>query len=186
MRKHKILILVATVIIIATSSLMSINWVLKVIYPTDYNEIVYKYAYEYDLDPYLVFSIIKAESKFKEEATSKKDAKGLMQIAPITGRWAADVLKIENYNEDMLYVPETNIRMGCWYLSTLKKEFDGNLRNIIAAYNAGSGNVKKWLSDNTYSQNGELVQIPFEETRKYTVKVLTGYKVYKIIYEKNT
>lgn len=70
-----------------------------------------------------------------------------------------------------IFDPETNIRLGCWYLSKLYKEF-GKLDLVIAAYNGGSGNVKKWLENNEYSKDGEnLHDIPFKQTSKYVEKV---------------
>lgn len=185
LRKYKLIIIIGLLLVLLGSSAMSINWVFKIIYPMKYKSLVYEYADKYDLDPHLVFSIIKAESKFDTQAISKKDAKGLMQIAPITGNWAAKNLAIKDFKSEMLYIPEINIKIGCWYLKTLEKEFNGNIRNMVAAYNAGSGNVRKWLKDEAYSEEGELINIPFGETKKYTKKVLKGYKIYKIIYNES-
>jgi len=140
------------VIIIA---LQNTDWVLRTIYPIHYRDLIEKYAIEYEIDPYLIVSIMKNESKFNPNAVSKKDAKGLMQIAPITGEWAAEKLDIENYSEDMLFDPELNIKIGVWYLNVLKNEFDNNMEIMIAGYNAGNGNVKKWLNNKEYSKDGE-------------------------------
>nr|WP_184308849.1 lytic transglycosylase domain-containing protein [Anaerosolibacter carboniphilus] len=161
----------------------STNWFLKILYPIHYRSLVEKYSDEYDLDPLLVAAIIKTESKFNEKAKSHKEAKGLMQIAPITGEWAAKQLDIKDYNEEMLYVPEINVRIGCWYIDRLSSEFDGRLQLILAAYNGGSGNVNKWLDNPEYSQDGiTLNKIPFLETRAYIDKVLKSYKIYSILY----
>lgn len=83
-----------------------------------------------------------------------------------------------------IFDPETNIRLGCWYLNKLYKEF-GKLDLVIAAYNGGSGNVRKWLENNDYSKDGEnLHDIPFEQTSKYVEKVKNNYKHYNEIYGK--
>ncbi len=103
--------------------LQNARWILKTIYPLHYYDLIEKYATEYEVDPYLVLAIIKNESKFNPDAVSKKDAKGLMQIAPITGKWACEKLEIPDYTEDMLFEPELNIRIGVWYLNVLKQEF---------------------------------------------------------------
>ncbi|KAB3527307.1 lytic transglycosylase domain-containing protein [Alkaliphilus serpentinus] len=159
-------------------------WVIKQIYPFHYRAEIERYSKEYNLDPYLIAAIIKNESKFNPEAISRKEAKGLMQIAPITGQWAAEKLGIKDYSEDRLFEPHLNIRMGCWYLDILHKEFDGRLPLMIAAYNAGNGNVSKWLEDPQYSKNRvTLDYIPFPETRIYLRKVLRDYNRYHIIYE---
>lgn len=91
-----------------------------------------------------------------------------MQILDITRDWGAEELNLKNVD---IFDPETNIRLGCWYLSKLYKEF-GKLDLVIAAYNGGSGNVKKWLENNEYSKDGEnLHDIPFKQTSKYVEKV---------------
>lgn len=154
-------------------------------YPIGYKTMIVEYSKEYNLDPYLVASIINVESKYDKDALSQKDARGLMQISPSTGKWASEVLGIENYSEDILFDPETNIRIGTWYLSTLFKEFNNNLDSVLAAYNAGSGNVNKWLNDENYSRDKtSLAIIPFQETKDYLVRVKKNYKVYSTVYKK--
>lgn len=162
----------------------SFRWIVKVAYPLHYFDTVEEYAERYELDPYLVLSIMKNESKFNPEAVSKKEARGLMQIAPITGEWASEKLNIEGYSSEMLFSPELNIQIGCWYLSMLNNQFNNELELIIAAYNAGSGNVSKWLNNSEFSSDGQsLDYIPFGETRIYLQKVLRDYERYKRIYE---
>ncbi|MCX7748549.1 MAG: lytic transglycosylase domain-containing protein [Clostridia bacterium] len=157
--------------------------ILKMIYPLKYSEFVYKYAEKYDIDPFLVFAVIKAESGFDPGATSHKNAKGLMQITERTGKWAASKIKLKEFNVDKLYDIETNISIGCWYLNNLKKEFNGNIDLVIAAYNGGSGNVNKWLKDTNLSSSGEqLDRIPFKETDKYLKKVKRYCLMYKKLY----
>lgn len=155
----------------------------KYLYPYKYGEIVDKYSYEYNLDPYLVLAVIKTESNFNSNAESNKGAKGLMQIMDSTGEWIASKLEVDNFNTNMLYDPEVNIEFGCWYLNNLLKEFD-DLSLALTAYNGGSGNVTKWLNDPKYSNDGQnLTYIPFKETKKYVDKVSTRYNIYKFLYE---
>ena len=62
-------------------------------------------------------------------------------------------------------------------------EFDGNIDNMVAAYNAGPTNVSNWLAQKDFSADGEnLINIPFEETRKYSEKVNYAYEMYLKIY----
>lgn len=153
-------------------------------YPTNYNNYIVRYSEYYNVDPFLVASIINTESNYDKNATSSKDARGLMQIGPQTGLWASEVLSIEGYTSDMLYDPETNIKIGTWYIDILLKEFNGDLDLMLAAYNAGSGNVTKWLSDKEYSSDGKTLEnIPFKETRDYLVKVKKNYKIYSVFYK---
>ena len=156
----------------------------KYFYPYNYKEYVEKYSNEYNLDPLLVLSVIKAESKFKENSTSSKGAKGLMQIMDSTGQWISSNVEISYFLPHMLYNPEINIMMGCWYLNNLIEQF-GNVDTALAAYNAGSGNVNEWLKDSEYSKDGEtLYNIPFAETKKYVDKIKVSYKMYKYLYYK--
>lgn len=153
------------------------------IYPVKYKNIVSKYSEIYDLDPYLVFSIIKVESSFTPDAVSGKNARGLMQITEKTGNWGAEQIKLSNYSSNQLFDPETNIEIGCWYLSVLYNEF-GSTDLVLAAYNGGSGNVSRWLKDRSLSQDGKsLSKIPFTETDKYVRKVKNCYEIYKKLYE---
>lgn len=158
-------------------------WLRRKIYPLHYPEIICMYSEQYGLDPYLVSAVICVESRFDPHATSTKDARGLMQITINTGRWAAEQMGLVGYDDNILYDPDVNIQIGCWYLQFLNKQFY-DLEIVLASYNAGIGNVNKWLKDKRYSSDGEhLDYIPFKETRKYVKKVTTAYKHYKELYE---
>ncbi|GAA0674186.1 lytic transglycosylase domain-containing protein [Clostridium cadaveris] len=153
------------------------------LYPFKYKDIIIEEAKKYDISPYLVASVIKAESSFNSDARSHKNAKGLMQITEETAYDIATQMGIEGYDVSMLHEPEVNIAMGCWYLNDLSKEFNGNMDLVLAAYNAGRGNVQKWLKDNRYSSDGEtLSYIPFAETDKYVKKVKVNFDVYRFLY----
>ncbi|MGL5346061.1 MAG: lytic transglycosylase domain-containing protein [Peptostreptococcaceae bacterium] len=181
MVKKKQVIILAIIIILFGTFVFGKNNVYKFMYPKKYSEYVIKYAQEYNLDEYLVYSVMKAESKFRPNAISHKGAKGLMQISDITKDWAIEELQL---GEIDIFEPETNIKIGCWYLNKLFKEF-GELDLVIAAYNGGSGNVNKWLGNKVYSKDGEqLHNIPFKETSNYVKKVNKNYTMYKKIYNK--
>lgn len=182
--KYKILSLFAILIILVVFSIYSAQYVLKRMYPLGYAEYVEKYAYEYSLDRSLVYSMIKAESSFDPNAVSAREAKGLMQIMDSTGQWAAEKMQISDFSSDMLLEPETNIRIGCWYIARLLKQYNQNTEVALAAYNAGSGNVSKWLEDESISSDGEtLDRIPFEETRNYIDRIKKYNNMYKRLYE---
>jgi len=176
------------IIVLLLTALIAVNGtkaVLKSIYPLKYKEYVYRYSSRNNLNPYLVFAIIKAESNFDPLATSNKKAKGLMQITDETGEWIARRLKMEKYSADYLYNPETNISMGCWYLGWLMKQFN-DIDLVIAAYNGGHGNVNEWLKDRNLSSSGiSLEKIPFKETQNYLKRVRKNLYIYKKLYEKN-
>ena len=181
MKKSKCLIGII-IFVIAVSVVYRAYVVPNVLYPVRYDEYVEKYAADYNIDKKLVFAVIKAESGFDKNDRSKTGARGLMQIMPETGIWAADIIGIDDFSLDMLYDEDTNIRIGCWYLRYLLDMYDGKLETALAAYNAGCGNVNKWLSDFQYSSDGEtLDSIPYKETDGYvakTVKYMSAYEKY--------
>ena len=150
-----------------------------------YNEYVEKYSKEYNIDENFVYAVIFCESRFDPKALSHKGAKGLMQIADITGAWGADVLKLENFQTEDVFDEETNIKIGCWYLGLLSNQY-GDEAVVLAAYNAGSGNVSKWLSDEEYSKDGKSFDsidvIPFKETSQYVKKVKVVNFLYDLLY----
>jgi soluble lytic murein transglycosylase len=152
-------------------------------YPVAYTELIAKYAKEYELDPYLVQSILRCESSNDPTVVSDAGAIGLMQIMPDTATWIAHKLDLDAvYTQDMLKDPETNIEFGCWYLHFVSGRFHGNVKQMIAAYNAGHGSVEDWLNDPRFSLNGELTTIPFEQTARYYEKVTAAYENYTTLY----
>ena len=79
-------------------------------------------------------------------------------------------------------MPEINILIGCWYLNKLINQYD-NVETALAAYNAGSGNVSRWLADDEYSSDGiRLDYIPYKKTRNYVKKVQQAKKIYEYLY----
>ena len=151
-------------------------------YKLTYGDTVARMAAEYDVDPFLAAAVIHCESSNNKNAVSSVGAMGLMQVMPDTGAWIAGKLDMENFTEEQLFDPEVNIRMGCWYLNYLHKKFDNDTTLVLAAYNAGPGHVEKWLQDEKYSQDGELIKIPFPETDRYVVKEQRAYEKYLMLY----
>lgn len=151
-------------------------------YPQKYNLYVEKYAEEYGVDKLFVYSIIKAESNFEEEVLSTKGAVGLMQIMPQTAEEIAKKLELEEYSAEMLYQPETNIKIGCFYLGYLLEKYSGSYISAAAAYNAGHGNVDSWLAI-WQTDEVSVERIPFGETKKYVEKVENYYNKYKELYK---
>ena len=157
--------------------------ILKKIYPIEYQEYVEKYAAEYGLDRYLVYSVIKVESNFDPHAYSNAKAKGLMQLMDKTAEECSKKGGFGYIIPGDLYDPEKNIRMGCYYLGSLMDTY-GNMELAITAYNGGTGNVNKWLSDSALSDgNGGLSDIPYTETKEYVQKVMKTFKTYNKLYK---
>lgn len=155
--------------------------VIRQIYPQKYSEYVEKYSNEYDVDSLLIYAIIKAESNFKPDVISKSNAVGLMQLMDATAKDVANKLGME-YKEEDLKNPEINIKLGVKYFSTLYDKYK-NIPIALTAYNAGSGNVNKWISEDIIASDGSNVEnIPFRETNNYVRKILRDYEIYKDIY----
>lgn len=162
---------------------LNIGKIAKVLYPVKYEAYIYQYASMYKIDPYLVMGMIKTESNFNESAVSNKDAKGLMQIMEPTAQWLSERMNLDDFSYDDIYEPEQNIKMGCYYIAYLLSMYNGNTKTALAAYNAGFGNVDKWLHDEAYSSDQiNLLSIPFPETRRYITKVINNQKVYAALY----
>lgn len=153
------------------------------IFPRKYSEIVEKYAEKYQLDQALVYAVIWTESKFQENAVSYREAIGLMQIREGTGKWAAGEIGLQQFQTADLFSPEVNVEIGCWYLSKLIAQYDEPLDTALAAYNAGSGNVSKWLTSKEYSKDGKSIdEIPFGETKRYVRRIKMTKKIYHWLY----
>jgi lysozyme len=116
-------------------------------------------AREYDIDPLLLHSIARVESRHQPDAVSHAGARGLMQvILPTARRFGVE-------GADELHDPQTNLQVSARYLKTLQQRFGNNLELVLAAYNAGEGAVEK---------HGRRIP-PYRETQDYVRKVLAEY-----------
>ena len=178
--KHFIKHFFVFIVVIVCTLILGILILREFIYPRTHFDIIKKEAGKNNIDPYLVLAIIKNESNFNTLATSKKEAKGLMQIIDST---AKDINNNPNIN---LYDEKINIALGCKYFSNLINRYNGNYYLAICAYNAGLGNVDKWLEQGIINKAlNEYIDInlPFNETKKYLNKVITTYKIYRFLYQ---
>ena len=174
-----LLCIVAIIIVL----LLNRNNILKGIYKIKYNEYVEAYSKEYGVDKLMIYSIIKAESNFKENAISNKGACGLMQLMDNTAQEVAKNELMDYKTETTLYDPEDNIRIGTKFFADLK-ELYSNDEVALAAYNAGIGNVDKWINSGIIKADGsDIENIPFKETNTYVRKILKNYSMYKELYE---
>lgn len=157
--------------------------IMKKIYPIRYEKYVEMVANENEIDKLLIYSIIKAESGFKDNVKSASGAIGLMQIMLPTAEEIAEELGIYDLTEEKLYEAETNIKIGTRYFKKLLEAYDGKLNLAIIAYNAGMGNVNEWLANGIINGQGtDIDNIPFSETKMYVRKILQNYEVYREIY----
>ena len=155
------------------------------VYPLEYKDEVLEYSQKYNLDPYLVFAVINAESGFDKHATSSKNARGLMQITESTAKEVNESTQsTDEINDTTIYDVDVNIEIGCNYLASLISRYNGNYYLAICAYNAGIGNVNKWIEAGIISSTLDTtdINLPFKETTNYLKKVISNYEVYKKIY----
>lgn len=154
-------------------------------YPIKYSEYVEKYSREFNVDKYIVYSVMRSESSFRENSLSDVGAKGLMQITDDTYFWLMDKIGDKsNKDANNLFIPEINIKYGTYFLSFLQSEFD-DLKSSLVAYHAGRGNLLKWLKNPEYSSNGKTITTtPFKDTNYYAKKTIKTYNIYKKIYER--
>jgi soluble lytic murein transglycosylase len=159
------------------------QWMLEWLYPIQYKEDILVSAQNYEIDPFLVAAIIRVESNFNKDGLSPKGAVGVMQIMPDTAAW---IVEASGFSQDTLLAlhrPDVNIEIGTRYLQMLFQQFEGNQAAVLAAYNAGPGNVRKWLQSGTWDGTEEVLeQIPFGETRHYVQRVHYYLHKYRQIY----
>jgi peptidoglycan lytic transglycosylase len=145
-------------------------WYERLRYPLHYAEFVRVHAREHELDPALMAAVIYQESKFDTKAKSSSGAIGLMQLTPQTAHGIAVRTGGSAFHTADLYDADINIRYGAWYLHNLFKKY-GSEKLVLAAYNAGQGNVDRWRA------HGQSIQ--FAETRAYVTRVERLKSVYR-------
>lgn len=151
-------------------------------YQRPFPELVLAAAAKYELDPHLIWAVMREESHFNPQAVSRVGAMGLMQIMPATGLNIAGRKGVELAPND-LFQPEVNINFGAFYLRQLLNMFRGDVDMALAAYNGGSGNVRRWRDSPLGATPQDFpTAITFFETREYITKVLNSYYTYSWLY----
>ncbi|MFK7697099.1 lytic transglycosylase domain-containing protein [Paenibacillus sp. HJGM_3] len=153
-------------------------------YPIKYEKDIRVSATNYNVDPFLIAAIIRVETNFNPEKTSRKGAIGLMQLMPDTAQWIVEKADYADKTVHSLERPDVNIEVGAWYLNSLYQQFDSNRIAVLAAYNAGPGNARKWLSSGIWDGTLKNIdKIPFGETRHYIQRVMYYYNKYVKLYD---
>ncbi|MBQ7221386.1 MAG: transglycosylase SLT domain-containing protein [Synergistaceae bacterium] len=153
---------------------------LEALYPRPYKAVVDAAAKQYGTEANFVWAIMRQESAFKPEARSYVGAAGLMQFMPTTAREEAKRAGLSHYD---LYNPNDSIRLGASHLATLGKSF-ARPEYVMAAYNAGPGNTRKWLKDGGDRMDLArwIENIPFTETNGYVQRVSANLEIYRRLY----
>ncbi|TWH54116.1 soluble lytic murein transglycosylase [Dulcicalothrix desertica PCC 7102] len=151
-------------------------------YPFPYIDIIEKWSAQHKVNPLLVTAVMRQESRFEKKAKSTAGATGLMQVMPATAEFIAPQIK-QDIKNIQLEKPEDNIMLGTWYLGHTHDQYKENSLLAIASYNAGPGNVSKWLTTLPKDDPDNFVEnIPFDETKNYVRQVFGNYWNYLRLY----
>jgi soluble lytic murein transglycosylase len=147
--------------------------------PLRHDDIIRQQARDKDLDPALIAAIIYEESRFRDQ-TSHAGARGLMQITPQTADAIAKHSGGVRFKQEDLADPQINISYGAYYMRLLIDHYGGNETLAIAAYNAGIGNVDRWVARAGGPDHFDQADdIPFPETRAYVENVMDSRRDYR-------
>jgi soluble lytic murein transglycosylase len=148
------------------------------LFPAAFSELVEAACAEQNIQKEMIYAVMKAESTFNHKAVSSAGAVGLMQLMPATAKDIARGMKIKNFD---LKETTTSIYFGVKYLAWLNKFFKGDFATMMAGYNAGAGNVKKWMKEFNGDDDYLIEFIPFEETRTYILRTGKFFIQYRIV-----
>ena len=151
-----------------------------------YDPLIVSIAHNDGIDPFLIRALIWRESRFNPLTHGEADEHGLMQVTPDVGQMWAKANKIENFKDDDLYDPETNIRAGTWYLNRAIKHWaqtDDPVTFALAEYNAGRKNATKWVDPLAPNDHVAFIdRITYPGTRKYVEVILDKREQYRAIF----
>lgn len=154
----------------------------KKIYPTEFSESITAYAEQYDLDPHIVYALIKELSNFSSNHVSEDGRIGLMQLSEPIFLWLTEEHLHEGLDAGLLYEPKTNLRYGCYYLLYLTTRYE-SWDAVIAAYLCGTDTVDTWYAQ--WKENSDTLpefEIPAPDIQEKTDKIQRTVDKYKKLY----
>jgi soluble lytic murein transglycosylase len=152
-----------------------------IFYPMAFWPQIRRHTADGAVDPLLVLALMRQESLFDPAARSPADARGLMQLLPSTAERVAR--SRGEVPPRSLYDPDAYITLGVAYLGQLLRDYDGDPRKALAAYNGGEPAVAKWTERFGQLEADEFVEsITYRETRDYVKKVMGNYRRYQVRY----
>ncbi len=136
------------------------------------------------VDPRFVLSIARQESRFQADAKSIAAARGMMQFIASTANDIAGQLKLQKFEQDDLYNPDTSIRLGSQYLANLFQQFPNQPQAVAGSYNGGADNLARWIARSRANEPDRYVaEIGFSQTKDYVYKVLANFWTYQRLYD---
>ncbi len=154
----------------------------KQVYPAGWGDLVSEQAAQYGVDPLLMLALMRQESSFDPRAQSGAEAMGLTQVVPPTARSIASRLGRADFALRDLLKPAVSVEFGTWFMAQLLGDYKGRVFPALAAYDAGGGNVARWLQRFGDDPDVLVEQIPFDETRTYLRIVYDNYIHYQRLY----
>ncbi|KJU81481.1 Lytic transglycosylase-like, catalytic domain protein [Candidatus Magnetobacterium bavaricum] len=152
----------------------------RLLYPYAYRDIVDEASQRNSINPLLILSLTREESRFQDDAFSPAGAIGLMQLMPSTAAKYSGKVGERIADKRDIFNVRKNILIGSYYLTQLVGE-SGCVPMALASYNAGESAVEKWLKDGKYAAIDEFIEdIPYDETRNYVKRVLKTYFQYTL------
>lgn len=158
------------------------SYIARMRYPAYYLDVVLNVSQRRDIDPLLLFSLIRHESLFDTYATAAAGEKGLTQVVPATAQYIAEQLEWPDYQHSDLFRPYAGIEFGAFYLEEQLRRFDENVQAALAGYNAGPGRAITWLELSGGDPDQFMTTITIESTRIYVQRIYGFYSIYRALY----
>jgi soluble lytic murein transglycosylase len=155
----------------------------EMLYPAPFRDSLLQNA-NLGVDPRFVLSIARQESRFQADAKSVAAARGMMQFIASTANEIAAQLKLQKFEQDDLYNPDTSIRFGSQYLANLFRQFPNQPQAVAGSYNGGADNLVRWITRSRGNEADRYVpEIGFSQTKDYVYKVLANFWTYQRLYD---
>jgi soluble lytic murein transglycosylase len=160
------------------------HWFRPLSFPAPFPGAVTENCGRFGMAPHLVYAMMREESRFDEQAVSGAGARGLMQLMPATAKELAGKLGFPEGEARDLFSPDFNVAVGVFYASELLAESKGDPLMMLAGYNAGFSNARRWFEGaRKGSSNAERVDsIDYWETCDYVKKIVESAHVYHDLY----
>ncbi|MFN8372873.1 MAG: tetratricopeptide repeat protein [Anaerolineae bacterium] len=164
------------------STLAAPAYIARMRYPTYYRDVVLDVGQRRNVDPLLIFSLIRHESLFDTYATGGAGEKGLTQVIPSTGEYIASEMNFPDYQHSDLFRPYAGIEFGAFYLSEQLQRFDNNVPVALSGYNAGPGRAADWLELSGGDPDLFMNTITISSTQLYVQRIYSHYSIYRVLY----
>lgn len=135
-----------------------------------------------ELEPALVYAVMREESGYRPAVVSASGARGLLQLMPETAERVAKGAGFASPSVEDLLIPRINIQLGALYLGGLVRRFEGRTSAVIGSYNAGPTVVTRWLAEANGEDDEWVEDIAYDQTRSYVKRVMRSLYAYRVLY----